>query len=53
MSCRIIGRDIEFAIIDNVFEQIDSSKFDKLILKLIHTKKNIVINDFGEKLGLI
>lgn len=51
MSCRIIGRDIEFAIIDNVFEQIDLAKFDNLILRLIHTKKNIVVNDFGEKLG--
>ncbi len=51
MSCRIIGRDIEFAIIDNVFEKIDSAKFDKLILRLIHTKKNIVVNEFGEKFG--
>ena len=51
MSCRIIGRDIEFAIVDNVFAQIDSAKFDKLILRLIHTKKNIVVNEFGEKFG--
>lgn len=51
MSCRIIGRDIEFAIIDNVFSQIDLTKFDNLILRLIHTKKNIVVNEFGEKFG--
>lgn len=51
MSCRIIGRDIEFAIIDNVFEQINALEFEDLVLRLIHTKKNIVIDEFGEKLG--
>jgi FkbH-like protein len=51
MSCRIIGRNIEFAIIDNVLEQIDADRYDNLILRLIHTKKNIVVNEFGEKLG--
>ena len=51
MSCRIIGRDIEFGIIDDVFKQLDATKFDKLILRLIHTKKNIVVSEFGEKFG--
>ena len=51
MSCRIIGRDLEFAIMDNLFEHISQRNFEKLNLRLIYTKKNIVINDFADKLG--
>jgi FkbH-like protein len=51
MSCRIIGRDLELAIIDTVFEQIDSKIHEKIVLKLLHTDKNIVVKEFGEKFG--
>jgi len=50
MSCRIIGRDLEFAIVDTIFDYLKEVQTgQQLTLTLVHTKKNIVVKEFGEK----
>lgn len=51
MSCRIIGRDLEFAIVDTILDYTHGTTTKKVVLSLIHTKKNIVVKEFGEKFG--
>lgn len=49
MSCRIIGRDLELAIVDVIIDYLMSIGHETVQLDLIHTKKNIVVKEFGEK----
>lgn len=51
MSCRIIGRNIEFVFIDQVFQFLKSIGIKNINSKFIKTDKNNHVSDFYDKLG--
>ena len=51
MSCRIIGRNIEFVFMDQVFQLLKSIGIKKIYSKFIKTAKNNQVMDFYDKLG--
>jgi len=51
MSCRIIGRNIEFVFMDQVFQFLRSVGVKIIDSKFISTAKNNQVSDFYEKLG--
>jgi FkbH-like protein len=51
MSCRIIGRNIEFVFIDQVFQFLKSVGVKNIHSKFIKTDKNNQVSDFYDKLG--
>jgi len=51
MSCRIIGRNIEYAFIDYIIEKIKMSRVKSLTSKFIKTNKNDQVIDFFENCG--
>ena len=55
MSCRIIGRNVEYAFLDYVIEKIKAKKITDLKAKYIKTPKNEQVKDFfnGCSFGLI
>ena len=52
MSCRVIGRNIEYAFLQRAIEDLKKQGIQTLILEYIPTKKNILVKDFYETLGL-
>jgi predicted enzyme involved in methoxymalonyl-ACP biosynthesis len=51
MRCRIIGRNIEFVFIDQVFQFLKSVGVKNIHSKFIKTDKNNQVSDFYDKLG--
>ena len=51
MSCRIIGRNIEYAFMDYVIGKIKEKKIGKLKAKYIKTLKNDQVKEFYDKCG--
>ena len=49
MSCRIIGRNIEYAFINHIIEKMKEKKINRLKAKYIKTKKNEQVKDFYDK----
>ena len=52
MSCRVIGRNIEYAFLQQALEDLREKGIETLHLEYIPTKKNILVKDFYETLGL-
>ena len=53
MSCRIIGRNIEFVFMDQVFRFLKSLGVKNIDSKFIKTVKNNQVSNFYDKLGFI
>jgi FkbH-like protein len=51
MSCRIIGRNIEFQFFNTIMKQFVDYKINKIEALYIKSKKNEQVNDFYEKLN--
>jgi FkbH-like protein len=51
MSCRILGRNIEYAFIDAVIEKLKSQNINGVKAKYIKTKKNDVSEMFYDEIG--
>lgn len=52
MSCRVIGRGVEFAIWDYIFESARKRGCEKVYAEYIESPKNALVEDFYDKLGL-
>jgi FkbH-like protein len=52
MSCRIIGRNIEYVYVNTIIENIASKGYQTLSAQFIPTKKNAQVEPFYENLGL-
>ena len=53
MSCRVLGRRVEEAVLQNIIEAASQSGAHKLIGKYIPTERNIIVKDHYKKLGFI
>jgi FkbH-like protein len=53
MSCRIIGRNIEFAFMDFIIDKLKKKKVLKLKAKYIKTKKNNQVEKFYDKCSFV
>jgi len=51
MSCRIIGRNIEFKIIDYIINWLENNRFQSISTEFIPTKKNGQVEHFYDNLG--
>lgn len=49
LSCRILGRDIEFWLLQSILDHLKSKKILKLDIEFIHTKRNHLVEDFINK----
>ena len=52
MSCRIIGRNIEYAFINNIINNIKNLGFQDVSATFIQSKKNSQVANFYDKVGL-
>jgi predicted enzyme involved in methoxymalonyl-ACP biosynthesis len=52
MSCRIIGRNIEFVYVSHIIKDLANKGYQKLTANYIPTNKNAQVEDFYDKLGL-
>ena len=52
MSCRIIGRNIEFVYFNHIIKDLSNKGYQTLTADYIPTKKNAQVEDFYDKLGL-
>lgn len=52
MSCRIIGRDVEFAIWPLICKYARRFGHERLIANYFETKKNVQVKDFFDRLGM-
>ena len=52
MSCRIIGRNIEFVYVSHIIKDLANKGYQKLTADYIPTKKNVQVEDFYYKVGL-
>lgn len=51
MSCRIIGRNLEFAIWDYIFKDVSKNEIKKICCEYIKTAKNQIVENFYDELG--
>ncbi len=51
MSCRIIGRNIEYVFINYIIKDLIKSGYQKISASFILTKKNSQVEEFYEKIG--
>ena len=51
MSCRIIGRNIEFVFVNNIIKELANKGYQKITSSYIPTKKNEQVQDFYDKVG--
>ncbi len=51
LSCRIIGRNIEFALFNEIVNWLKSMKIEKIDSTFIKTNKNLQVENFYENLG--
>lgn len=52
MSCRIIGRNIEFVYVSHIIKDLSNKGYQKLTADYIPTNKNAQVMDFYDKIGL-
>ena len=52
MSCRIIGRNIEFVYVSHIIKDLVNKGYQTLTADYIPTKKNAQVEDFYDKVGL-
>jgi FkbH-like protein len=52
MSCRIIGRNIEFVYVSHIIKDLANKGYQTLTADYITTKKNAQVEDFYDKVGL-
>jgi FkbH-like protein len=52
MSCRIIGRNIEFVFLSHIIKDLANKGYQTLTADYIPTKKNVQVEDFYDKVGL-
>uniref|UniRef100_UPI0040474594 HAD-IIIC family phosphatase n=1 Tax=Algoriphagus sp. TaxID=1872435 RepID=UPI0040474594 len=52
MSCRIIGRNIEFVYVSHIIKDLANNGYHTLTADYIPTKKNAQVEDFYDKVGL-
>ena len=52
MSCRIIGRNIEFVYVSHIIKDLANKGYQTLTADYIPTKKNNQVEDFYDKVGL-
>jgi FkbH-like protein len=52
MSCRIIGRNIEFVYVSHIIKDLAIKGYQTLTADYIPTKKNAQVEDFYDKVGL-
>jgi FkbH-like protein len=52
MSCRIIGRNIEFVYMSHIINDLANKGYQNLSAIYIPTQKNVQVEDFYDKLGL-
>lgn len=52
MSCRVMGRNIEFAFMDFIMEFLKSKGCEEVTAQYIPTMKNKPVSDFYDKVGL-
>ena len=53
MSCRVLKRDMEFAMLDAVVDHARTAGVDTLLGYYLPTRKNVMVADHYEKLGFI
>lgn len=53
MSCRVMGRNIEFVFIDYIIDYLKSKGCDSVAAQYIPTMKNKPVSEFYDKAGLI
>ena len=51
MSCRIIGRNIEFVYVSHIIKDLANKGYQKIIAEYIPTKKNTQVENFYDKIG--
>ena len=51
MSCRIIGRNIEFVYVSSIIKDLANKGYQTLTAAFIPTKKNAQVEDFYDKVG--
>lgn len=52
MSCRILGRDMEFWFLQSILNKLKSDSINELVIEYIPSKKNTIIQDFIKKCKL-
>ncbi|MBA3682429.1 MAG: HAD-IIIC family phosphatase [Bacteroidetes bacterium] len=52
MSCRIIGRNIEYVYVNTIIENIAAKGYESISAQFIPTKKNAQVESFYENVGL-
>lgn len=53
MSCRVMGRNIEFVFMDYIIDYLKSKGSDTVAAQYIPTMKNKPVSDFYDKVGLV
>lgn len=51
MSCRVMGKNIEVGIIDDIERELIDNGFEGIEAKYIKSEKNMPVSDFYEKMG--
>jgi FkbH-like protein len=51
MSCRIIGRNIEFQFVNFIFNELKNHNIETVTARYIKTKKNSQVSDLYDKIG--
>ena len=51
MSCRVIGRNIEFVFLNHVIEYLKKMKYRIITADYFFTKKNLLVEDFYDRAG--
>ena len=52
MSCRVIGRNIEYEFINHIIKDIAKREYETISAQYVPTAKNALVADFFEKAGL-
>ena len=51
MSCRVVGRKVEIAVLQEIIFNAKKARINKLIGKYIPTNRNVIVKDLYKKLG--
>ena len=51
MSCRVIGRNVEFAFINNIIDKLKRENIERIVSNYYKTLKNDQVSDFFDKCG--
>lgn len=53
LSCRVLGRDVENAFLNEIINEISKRGADKILAKFVPSTKNMQVDGFYEKFGFI